>query len=112
MLIKERIQLIMKMHNLTASALADQLGVQRSNISHIISGRNKPSLDLLEKLILKFPRVNAHWLITGEVKTIENQSAETASNTKSIQNNSNAKLVSVVKFYSDGSCEEFNLRKE
>ncbi len=112
MSIKERIQLIMKMHNLTASALADQLGVQRSNISHIISGRNKPSLDLLEKLILKFPRVNAHWLITGEAKATVNESVEVDTFTQSINDHSNAKLVSVIKFYSDGSCEEFNLRKE
>jgi transcriptional regulator with XRE-family HTH domain len=65
MLIQERLQLILKMHNLTPSAFADQIGVQRSNVSHVISGRNKPSLDFLEKIISTFPRVNAHWLITG-----------------------------------------------
>lgn len=111
MSIKERIQLIIKMNNLTPSAFADKLGVQRSNISHILSGRNKPSLDLLEKIILTFPRVNAHWLITGEVKKLETKSEETnylvnkTSPTDSV-------LVSILKCYSDGTFEELILKKE
>jgi transcriptional regulator with XRE-family HTH domain len=67
MLIQERLHLVLKLHNLSPSAFADQLGVQRSNVSHVLSGRNKPSLDFLEKIVLKFPRVNAHWLLTGEM---------------------------------------------
>lgn len=65
MLIQERLQLILKMHSITPSTFADKLGVQRSNVSHVLSGRNKPSLDFLEKIVTHFPRVNAHWLITG-----------------------------------------------
>lgn len=65
MLIQERLQLILKMHSITPSSFADKLGVQRSNVSHVLSGRNKPSLDFLEKIVTHFPRVNAHWLITG-----------------------------------------------
>jgi transcriptional regulator with XRE-family HTH domain len=67
MLIQERLHLVLKMHNLTPSAFADKIGVQRSNVSHVLSGRNKPSLDFLEKILIHFPRVNAHWLITGAV---------------------------------------------
>ena len=65
MLIKERLQLVLKMHSITPSSFADKLGIQRSNVSHVLSGRNKPSLDFLEKIVTHFPRVNAHWLITG-----------------------------------------------
>lgn len=68
MSIQDRIQMIMRMNNLNASQFADKIGVQRSSISHIISGRNKPSLDFLQKTLDKFPRVNADWLITGKVK--------------------------------------------
>lgn len=68
MSIQNRIQMIMRMNNLNASQFADKIGVQRSSISHIISGRNKPSLDFLQKTLDKFPRVNADWLITGKVK--------------------------------------------
>ncbi|MFN5845866.1 MAG: helix-turn-helix domain-containing protein, partial [Flavobacteriia bacterium] len=38
------------MHNMTPSGFADKLGIQRSNVSHVLSGRNKPSLDFLEKI--------------------------------------------------------------
>lgn len=111
MSIKERIQLIIKMNNLTSSAFADQLGVQRSNISHILSGRNKPSLDLLEKIILTFPRVNAHWLITGEVKQTSDYTNIIESE-KTKQFNQSSELISIIKCYNDGTFEELVIRKE
>lgn len=66
MLIQDRIKLIMKSGNLSASDFADKIDVKRSNLSHILSGRNKPSLDFLEKVINAYPNVNAAWLVTGE----------------------------------------------
>jgi transcriptional regulator with XRE-family HTH domain len=111
MLIKERIQSIIKMNNLTSSAFADKLGVQRSNISHILSGRNKPSLDLLEKIILTFPRVNAHWLITGEVKKLDDKS-EGITSLMNRSVNTDSTLVSILKCYSDGTFEELILKRE
>lgn len=67
--IQERLKMIMKMHNLNASQFADTIEVQRSSISHVLSGRNKPSLDFIEKILIHFPRVNADWLITGVTKS-------------------------------------------
>jgi transcriptional regulator with XRE-family HTH domain len=55
----------MKLNNLTASAFADEIGVQRSSVSHILSGRNKPSLEFIQKVISKYPKVDAAWLISG-----------------------------------------------
>lgn len=110
MSIKERIQLIIKMNNLSPSSFADKIGVQRSNISHILSGRNKPSLDLLEKVILTFPRVNAHWLITGEVKPLNNK--ENTKTNQSVKPSESPELISVLKCYSDGTFEELRIRKE
>lgn len=66
--IQNRLQMIMRMNNLNASQFADKIGVQRSSISHIISGRNKPSLDFIQKTLEHFPRVNADWLITGKIR--------------------------------------------
>lgn len=66
MTINERIGLILKEKNLTANEFAAKLEVRSSNISHIITGRNKPSFDFLEKLISVFPEVNTLWLIKGE----------------------------------------------
>ncbi|MBI9069443.1 MAG: helix-turn-helix transcriptional regulator [Salinivirgaceae bacterium] len=60
---KDRILKIISNENLTSSAFADYIGVQRSSISHIISGRNKPSLDFLQKILSSFPKYSAEWLI-------------------------------------------------
>lgn len=62
---KERIEAIIQSERLTPSQFADAIGVQRSGISHILSGRNKPSLDFLTKLLNRFPHISGDWLITG-----------------------------------------------
>jgi transcriptional regulator with XRE-family HTH domain len=67
--ITDRLQYLMKIHNLSASAFADKINVQRSSISHILSGRNKPSLELMQKVLAAFPKVNADWLILGNTAT-------------------------------------------
>ena len=64
--IKDRLRMIMESHKLNAGSFADRIGVQRSNVSHVLSGRNKPSFDFIEKLLLAFPRVSAEWLFTGK----------------------------------------------
>jgi transcriptional regulator with XRE-family HTH domain len=61
----ERIEQIIKEYNLSPSKLADKLGVQRSGISHILAGRNKPSYDFLTKSVELFPEIDANWLLTG-----------------------------------------------
>ncbi|MBK3517706.1 helix-turn-helix domain-containing protein [Carboxylicivirga marina] len=62
---KERIEAIIQHERLTPSQFADAIGVQRSGVSHILSGRNKPSLDFLNKLLNKYPHYSGDWLITG-----------------------------------------------
>ncbi|MEC7263349.1 MAG: helix-turn-helix transcriptional regulator [Bacteroidota bacterium] len=64
--IVSRIQTIIDFYGLTVSAFADQIGVQRSSISHLLNGRNKPSLDFVLKLVQTFPDVNLYWLLKGE----------------------------------------------
>ena len=49
--------------NITPSMFADQIGVQRSSISHLLSGRNKPSLDFVLKIVATFPQVDLYWLL-------------------------------------------------
>lgn len=66
MSINDRIALILQDKNLTANEFALRLKVQSSNISHIITGRNKPSFTFLEKLALEFPEISTDWLIRGE----------------------------------------------
>ena len=76
--VKDRLRMIMDAHKLNAGSFADKIGVQRSNVSHVLSGRNKPSFDFVEKLLLAFPRVSAEWLFTGkqEKKGVEDFSSE------------------------------------
>jgi len=62
----ERILLLMKEHNLTASQFADMIGIQRSGMSHLISGRNKPSLEFVMKVLQRFPHVTPEWLLYGK----------------------------------------------
>jgi len=62
---KERLQKILDNYNLNSSRLAEKLGVQRSGISHIMSGRNKPGFDFLKGILDLFPEIDANWLITG-----------------------------------------------
>ena len=63
---KDRIIQFLKENNLTSTKFADVIGVQRSSISHLLSGRNKPSFDFIEKMLLSYPDINAQWLITGK----------------------------------------------
>ncbi len=62
---KDRIKQFIEFKNITAGELSVILDVQRSNISHILNGRNKPGAAFIEKLLIKFPDLNARWLLTG-----------------------------------------------
>ena len=64
----ERIRTILNREDISASKLAEKLGVQRSSISHILSERNKPSLEFVQKLIEAFPSINPIWILTGKEK--------------------------------------------
>ena len=68
--IVSRIEEVRKNHQLTAASFATKIGVQRSAISHILSGRNKPSLEFLMKIHDSFDEVNLEWLILGKPSPI------------------------------------------
>lgn len=70
---KDRIIQFLSENNLTSTKFADKIGVQRSSISHILSGRNKPSFDFIEKMLVAYPDLNAQWLITGKGNMFANQ---------------------------------------
>ena len=61
----KRINILLKYYNISAAQLAEKTEVQRSTISHIISGRNKPSLDFVLKVLKAFPEVEFYWLLNG-----------------------------------------------
>lgn len=61
-----RLKEVLEHYNLTSSTFADTIDVQRSSISHLLSGRNKPSLDFVMKVVNKFPDVDLYWLLYDE----------------------------------------------
>ena len=69
-----RLQQFLELENLTPARLADMLGIQRSGLSHILSGRNKPSCEFLTRILTKFPHINADWLMTGRGKAYRDSS--------------------------------------
>lgn len=119
--IKDRLRMIMDSHKLNAGSFADKIGVQRSNVSHVLSGRNKPSFDFVEKLLLAFPRVSAEWLFTGKQlkkevdDVLTSGSSDIQSKKNSLMNNSleeeikpqEKKIVKTLVFYADFTFDVF-----
>ena len=129
-----RLKEIIAHYDLTSSTFADTIEVPRSSISHLLSGRNKPSLDFVMKVVHKFPEVDLYWLLYNEgsfpkkeiaikkstVNIKKEKEAPSLFSENSISEeepviNSNMqfsgntkKLRKVVLLYTDGSFEEFN----
>ena len=112
----KRLQKVIDYYSETASSFAEKIGVQRSSISHILSGRNKPSLDFILKVLATFPEVELYWLLNGKgdfptVKqsaqlNLEIPSAPIKDKMESaIQNDKS--IERIVIFYSDGSFKNF-----
>lgn len=62
----DRINIILKAKNLTAKQFAEEIGVQPSGMSHILSGRNNPSLDFVMKVMRRYPEIDINWLMSGK----------------------------------------------
>ena len=62
----KRLQKILEYYDLSAAAFSDAIDVGRSSISHILSGRNKPSLDFVLKIVQTYPEVELYWLLNGK----------------------------------------------
>lgn len=62
----KRLEIILDYYSLNASSFADKIGVQRSSLSHLLSGRNKPSLDFILKISAIFPDVDLYWILNGK----------------------------------------------
>lgn len=77
---KDRLEKFMKSEGLTPSRFAEIMGVQPSSISHILGGRNKPSFDFIEKILLRFPKINPDWLLLGKGQMYRFQENDTPKN--------------------------------
>jgi transcriptional regulator with XRE-family HTH domain len=68
--IKDRIIEFLRAENISSASFAQEIGVQPSGISHIISGRNKPSLDFIVKMLNRYPSLSTEWLLFGKGKML------------------------------------------
>lgn len=112
----ERLQKIIDFYGESASGFAEKIGVQRSSISHILSGRNKPSLDFVMKVLHTYPEVELYWLMNGkgqfpsQPKISESPNSNTISKEldyKSQQIESNSEIEKIVIFYKDGTFKSY-----
>jgi len=118
-----RLEIIMEKNQLSAAAFAERIGVQRSSVSHILSKRNKPSLDFILKINNSFNEVTLDWLLSEEpskeIKPLayldeigeyalndsKDESFVTPNNDENFD--SSNEVTEVIKFYKDGSFKTF-----
>ena len=91
----DRVQEVMSEFNLTSKEFAEKIGVQRSSISHIVSGRNKPSLDFIMKLTTTFPELNSKWLLHGKEEMIKSDNSDVTNVNKPLSKPSDRGITSV-----------------
>ncbi len=113
----KRLQKVIDYYAETASSFSEKIGVQRSSISHILSGRNKPSLDFVLKILAVFPEVELYWLLNGKGKFPSQPHKETVEikrdpiakeRTVHVKTETEDKAIDkIVIFYKDGTFKEF-----
>nr|WP_321225960.1 helix-turn-helix transcriptional regulator [uncultured Psychroserpens sp.] len=120
----KRLQKVIDFYGESASSFAEKIGVQRSSISHILSGRNKPSLDFVLKVLSSFPEVELYWLMNGKgnfpATKIQNETIKISEEKKNLTSNpeSNSQILKdsisedktierIVIFYKDGTFKNF-----
>ena len=119
----ERLQKVIDFYSETASSFAEKIGVQRSSISHILSGRNKPSLDFVMKVLHSYPEVELYWLMNGKgnfPNTSKISEAPVSIPSKSISKtqtsipkidsipSSDSEIEKIVIFYKDGTFKSYH----
>ncbi len=105
-----RLKKIMDFYAISAAVFADKIGVQRSSISHILSGRNKPSLDFILKITSVFEEVELYWLIDGKGTFPKKEPNTSSSSTPTFATSSNVtgkNIQRIVVFYTDGTFDEY-----
>ena len=112
----KRLQKVIAYYGESASSFAEKIGAQRSSISHILSGRNKPSLDFVLKVLSTFPEVELYWLLNGKGEFPKTESPtsiktdlpkEIVKTFETHKTKTNKTIERIVVFYSDGSFKNF-----
>ncbi|MDR2121360.1 MAG: helix-turn-helix transcriptional regulator [Tannerella sp.] len=83
---KDRISQLMKAEGFPPSKFADEIGIQRAVISHISTGRNDPSKDVIIKILERFPDINPDWLLFGRGHMRRNKADNDSHTTTALPN--------------------------
>lgn len=117
-----RLKKILDYYGLSATAFSEKIDFNRSTISHLLSGRNKPSLEFVMKVLKKFPEVELHWLLNGKgtfPSTAKESQIEIKEHSKELIKDSqpelpfvkdvrsNKEIERIVIFFKDGSFQSY-----
>jgi len=102
--INNRIQELLKKKGISASDFSKKINVQRSSISHIINGRNKPSLEIVTKICKVYPDVKLDWLIMG---VNQNDVSPALIKSKKIDTNNSSDVEKIILLLKDGTFKTF-----
>lgn len=83
---REKLQKLMSTEQLTSSRFAELLGIQPSGVSHLLGGRNKPSFDLVQKILRRFPHINPDWLILDSEQMYRTDADDQSALTNAVEN--------------------------
>lgn len=83
---REKLQKLMSTEQLTSSRFAELLGIQPSGVSHLLGGRNKPSFDLVQKILRRFPHINPDWLILDSEQMYRTDADDQSASTSAVEN--------------------------
>ena len=101
-----RIKKLMDENKLTPSSFAKKIGSKRANVSHILSGRNKPSLNFLIKIVNSFDNITLDWFINNEVNLLDEQKVRVDLNNNNDVDDTK-KIKTIVHFYENGTFRLF-----
>ena len=105
---QNRIQQIIDYFQFSSNTFANEIGVNRSTISHILSGRNKPSIEVLQKILSRFNELSATWLLIGQGRMIvDTQKHEIKKIELQQEVKSSKSIEKIVVFYSDNTFEDY-----
>ena len=100
-----RLKEVLRSQSINASEFAKKINVQRSSISHILNGRNKPSLEIVTKICKEFPEIDIEWLIFGTNK--QNPYPTLNENNNKSKNNIDSEVEKIILLLKNGTFREF-----
>jgi transcriptional regulator with XRE-family HTH domain len=124
----KRLQKILDFYGVTATLFSEKIAFNRSTISHLLSGRNKPSLEFVMKVLQTYPEVDLYWLLYGkgsfptplnkvntQIKATNKQNAlpgveaeNSVFENMALKNSNTSAIERIILCYKDGTFKQYN----